>query len=88
MNNTQAATILTALRDIVEADLLDADSLFRDRSVEAISNSIQALIETGQADPTQIDTYNSVKEFRSDFVHALVGKDRVVQLQRAGRIEI
>ncbi|MFT3716475.1 MAG: hypothetical protein QM774_11155 [Gordonia sp. (in: high G+C Gram-positive bacteria)] len=86
--NTEAATILTAFRDILESDLLDADSPYRERSVAQVDAAIQALVRSGAADPSQIDAYNSVKEYRSDFVHALVGSQQAAYLQSAGRIEI
>lgn len=86
--STQAATILTALRDIINADVLEVESYFKTRSVAAIDGVIRELIASGLVDRTQIDSFNSVKEYRSDFVHAIFGKDHARSAQQRGVIDI
>jgi len=88
MSNNDAATILSAFRDIVAADLLGADSDYRERSAEFIEQAIDSLVDTGVVDRSQITAYRADKEFKSDFVHALYGQDMAIELQKRGAIDI
>lgn len=88
MSNNDAASILSAFRDIVAADLLGADSNFRERSVKIIEQAIDSLVASGAVDRSHITAYRADKEFKSDFVHALYGRDMAIELQKRGAIDI
>lgn len=85
-NLTNVATILTAFRDLLHDDLLESDSMFRDRSVQAVDKALRELSASGHVRNDQVTNYGVDREFRSDFAHALFGADRCTAWALSGRL--
>lgn len=83
---TEAATLLTALRDLLELDPLDGRSPFRERTVEYVREQLDAVLASGRADRTQVTAYGADREVRSDLAHALYGSNVAANLARVGKI--
>lgn len=83
---TNVATILTAFRDLLHDDLLHGESMFRERSVQAVDKALRDLSASGLVRDDQVTNYGADREFRSDFAHALFGADRCIAWALAGKL--
>lgn len=82
---TDIATLLTALRDLLTSDLLDARSPFQGNAVELVTNALDDLTASGLVQADQVTNYNADQEVRSDLAHALFGSERCAQWARTGK---
>jgi hypothetical protein len=82
---TNVATLLTAFRDLLARDMLDARSPFLKQSIEHVQEALDELIASGLVQSDQVTAYDGDGEFRIDFTHALFGSDRCAQWARTGK---
>lgn len=82
---TDVATLLTALRDLLDKDLIDARSPFKGDAVGLVDDALDDLRASGLVQADQVTNYAADRGVRGDLAHALFGAERCRQAVNSGK---
>ncbi|MUL50056.1 hypothetical protein FZI85_29920 [Mycobacterium sp. CBMA293] len=82
---TNAATLLTALHEVLERDILDENHMSREPLMRYLNTQLTALYESGLVTPSQVAAHGTVDEMRRELIYSLYGADTALELALAGQ---
>lgn len=86
---TNVATLLTALREVLERDVSQQHHMprepLREPLMDYVNIQLSALYESGLVIPSQVAAYGSVDEIRRELIYSLYGADAAIKLATTGQ---